>query len=115
MFITVVASFLPTSSARFPVTTISSVASSFFVLSSCSPVAVSYAIWIPVSAPVPDTSNGQAATTSQFFTPDVESEVAIMLQVTQLRLAVLTLIPPDWVGFTYAQLTVLVPICSIGT
>ena len=72
-------------------------------------------IWIPVSAPVPDTSNGQAATTSQLVTPDVERELAIILQVTQLRLAVRTLIPPDCVGFTYAQLTVLVPICSSGT
>ena len=35
---------------------------------------------MPVRAPVPDTSNGQAATTSQFFTPDVESEVQMLMQ-----------------------------------
>ena len=98
--ITVVASFFPTESARLPVTTISSVASFFLVSSSFCPLAVSYAIWIPVRAPVPDTSNGHAATTSQLVTPDVERELAIILQITQFKLAVRTLMPPDVVGFT---------------
>ena len=44
---------------------------------------------------MPDTSNGQAATTSQFLTPDVESDVAIMLHVTQLRLAFVRSVEDD--------------------
>ena len=70
---------------------------------------------IPVRAPVPDTWMGDAAITSQFTTPEVERVVAIMLQVTQSRLAVFTWIPPEAVGDTRAQLYVCVPICSRGT
>ena len=58
---------------------------------------------------------GDAAITSQFTTPEVERVVAIMLQVTQSRLAVFTWIPPEAVGDTRAQLYVWVPICSRGT
>lgn len=70
---------------------------------------------MPVSAPVPDTRKGDAATTSQFVTPEVERVVAIILHVTQERFAVFTRMPPDSVGCTYAQLYVRVPICSRGT
>ena len=103
-FTMLVACSCPTSLAILPVVISSWVASSFFTGSSVLPLAVSYAIIMPVRAPVPDTSKGEAASTSQFTTPEVESVVAIMLLVTQLRFAVFTWIPPEAVGFTRAQL-----------
>ena len=71
---------------------------SFFAWSIVSPVAVSYAMMIPVNAPVPDTWNGQADTTSQFLMPRSARVEAIIFAVTYCRFAVLTLIPPDSVG-----------------
>ena len=106
------ASSEPIESARSPVVISSSIAASFLPSSSFSPLAVSYAIIIPVNAPVPDTSNGQAAITLQFSIPAVVSVLAIIALVTKFRFAVFTLIPPELVGSTYAQLFVVLPICS---
>ena len=77
-----VAASSPTASASSPVVTSSSVAAAFCPSSRVSPLAVSYAIMIPVSAPVPDTAIGDAATTLQFSTPEVVSVLAIMELVT---------------------------------
>ena len=99
-FISFSASSLPIASASAPVVTSSSVAADFCSSLKVSPLAFSYAIMIPVSAPVPDTSNGAAATTLQFSTPEVSRVDAIMELVTKVRFPTLTWIPPLVVGST---------------
>ena len=110
-FITPVALSCPISSAKSPVVINSLEASSFFSSSSLFPVASSKAFITPVSPPVPDTGNNEATTTLQESIPDVAKVLAIIELVTQVKFAVFTFIPlPDFVGSTYAQEYVLVPI-----
>ena len=96
----------PISFPKSPVVTSSSEANSFFSSSSFSPVASSKAFITPVSAPVPETPplRGVIAITFASSTPHVASVLAIIEEVTYVKLTVFTLIPlPDLVGCTYAH------------